>query len=68
VADQRGLPRAQVALAWMLAQPGLTAPIVGATQPHHLQDAAAALAVRLTPEETGALEQAYVPHPVLGFS
>ena len=68
VADQRGVPRAQVALAWMLAQPGLTAPIVGATQPHHLQDAAAALAVRLTPEETAALEQAYVPHPVLGFS
>ena len=68
VAEQRGLPRAQVALAWMLGQPGITAPIVGATRPQHLLDAVAAVAVRLTPEETGALEEAYVPHPVAGFS
>ncbi len=68
VADQRGLPRAQIALAWMIAKPFITAPIVGATKPHHLADAVAALSVRLTPEETTALEGLYVPHPVLGFS
>jgi aryl-alcohol dehydrogenase-like predicted oxidoreductase len=68
VAEQRGIPRAQAALAWLLAKPGVTAPIVGATKPHHLEDAAAALAVRLTPEEITALEEPYIPHPVLGFS
>ncbi|MGA9062476.1 MAG: aldo/keto reductase [Terracidiphilus sp.] len=68
VAEKRGIPRAQVALAWLLARPGVTAPIVGASKPHHLEDAAAALAVRLTPEEMTALEEPYVPHPVLGFS
>jgi aryl-alcohol dehydrogenase-like predicted oxidoreductase len=68
VAEQRGVPRAQVALAWLLSRPGLTAPIVGATRPHHLPDAVAALALRLTPEETAALEAPYVAHPVLGFS
>lgn len=68
VAERRGLPRAQVALAWMLGKPFITSPIVGATQPHHLTDAVAALAVRLTPEEVVSLEQPYEPHPVLGFS
>ena len=68
VAEQRGVPRAQVALAWMLGKPGITAPIVGATKPHHLKDAVAALALRLTPEEIAALEEPYTPHPVLGFS
>ena len=67
VAEQRGVPRAQVALAWMLSKPAITAPIVGATKPHHLSDAAAALALRLTPEEISTLEEAYVPHPMLGF-
>ena len=50
------------------AKPGVTAPIVGATKPHHLEGAVAALEVKLTPEEMTALEELYVPHPVLGFS
>ena len=68
VAQQRGVPRAQLALAWLLSKPVITAPIVGATKPHHLQDAAAALSLRLPPEEVSSLEEPYVPHPVLGFS
>ncbi|HWA93093.1 MAG TPA: aldo/keto reductase [Terracidiphilus sp.] len=68
VAEKRGVPRAQVALAWLLAKPGVTAPIVGATKPHHLQDAVDALKVKLTDEELKLLEEPYVPHPVLGFS
>jgi 1-deoxyxylulose-5-phosphate synthase len=68
VAEKRGVPRAQVAMAWLLAKPGVTAPIVGASKPHHLEDAVAALAVQLTPDEMAALEEPYAPHPVLGFS
>jgi 1-deoxyxylulose-5-phosphate synthase len=68
VAEQRGIPRAQVALAWLLAEPAVTAPIVGASKPHHLQDAVAALSLQLTPEEIAALEEPYIPHPVLGFN
>jgi 1-deoxyxylulose-5-phosphate synthase len=68
VAEARGLPRAQVALAWLLGKPGVTSPIVGATKPHHLEDAVAALSIKLTPEEVARLEEPYVPHPVLGFS
>jgi aryl-alcohol dehydrogenase-like predicted oxidoreductase len=68
VASQRGIPRAQVALAWLLAKPGITAPIVGATKPHHLDDAVAALSVRLTENEIQALEEPYVPHAVAGFA
>jgi 1-deoxyxylulose-5-phosphate synthase len=68
VAEKRGIARAQVALAWLLAKPAVTAPIVGASKPHHLEDAVAALSVRLTPDEIAALEEPYVPHPVLGFS
>ena len=68
VADKRGVPRSQVALAWLLAQPGVTSPIVGATKPNHLDDAVAALGVRLTPEELTFLEEPYRPHPVLGFT
>jgi len=67
VAEQLGVPRAQVALAWLLSK-GVTAPIVGATKPHHLQDAVAALSLRLDPEHLAALEAPYVPHPVLGFN
>ena len=59
---------AQLALAWLLAKPGVTSPIVGATKPHHLEDAVAALNVRLSPEEIAELEAAYVPHPVSGFA
>jgi aryl-alcohol dehydrogenase (NADP+) len=66
VAGRRGLPPAQVALAWLLAQPGVTAPIVGATRLEHLEDAAAALDVRLDEAERQALEAAYRPHRVLG--
>ncbi len=68
IAEARGIPMAQVALAWMLSNPVITAPIVGATRPHHLEDAVAALAVQLTPNEIQHLEEAYQPHPVLGFS
>jgi aryl-alcohol dehydrogenase-like predicted oxidoreductase len=68
VAEARGLPMAQVALAWMLSKPVITAPIVGATKPHHLDDAVAALSVQLTPDEIHHLEEPYQPHPTLGFS
>jgi aryl-alcohol dehydrogenase-like predicted oxidoreductase len=67
VAATRGVPRAQVALAWLLQQPGITAPIVGASRLGHLEDAMAALALRLTTEELAALETPYVPHPVSGI-
>ncbi len=68
VAEERAVPRAQVALAWMLSKPVITAPIIGATKPNHLQDAVAALSLHLTPEELASLEEPYTPHPVLGFS
>jgi 1-deoxyxylulose-5-phosphate synthase len=68
VAEARGVPMAQVALAWMYAQPVVTAPIVGATKMHHLDDAVAALDVQLTREEIATLEEPYVPHPVVGFA
>jgi aryl-alcohol dehydrogenase (NADP+) len=67
VAKGRGVPRAQVALAWVAQQPTVTAPIVGVTKPHHLTDAVAALDLRLTADETTLLEQQYLPHPVAGF-
>ena len=67
VAAARAVPRAQVALAWLLAQPGLTAPIVGASKPGHLDDAVAALAVQLSAEEIATLEAPYLPHAVVGF-
>jgi aryl-alcohol dehydrogenase (NADP+) len=67
IAQDRAVSRAQVALAWVLAKPGVTAPVVGATRPQHLDDAVAALDLRLTPDEIAALEEPYVPHPVVGF-
>jgi len=67
VASQRGVPRAQVALAWLLHQTFITAPIVGASKPHHLDDAVAAVALKLTAEEIASLEEPYAPHPVVGF-
>jgi aryl-alcohol dehydrogenase-like predicted oxidoreductase len=67
VAGARGLPPAQVALAWLLQKGGVTAPIVGATKIHHLEDAVAAVEVKLGSDETRALEAAYQPHPVAGF-
>src|SRR5829696_2709092 len=66
VADARGLPPAQIALAWLLGKPAVTAPIVGATKLGHLQDAIAATDVRLTEEESRRLEAPYRPHPILG--
>jgi aryl-alcohol dehydrogenase-like predicted oxidoreductase len=65
VAEAHSLPMAQVALAWMLSKPVITAPIIGATQPHHLQDAVAALSVQLTQEQIQHLEETYQPHPIL---
>jgi aryl-alcohol dehydrogenase-like predicted oxidoreductase len=66
VAAERGVPPAQVALAWLLSKPGVTAPIVGATKLGHLTDALAAEALELTDDEVKRLEEPYVPHPVLG--
>jgi Predicted oxidoreductases (related to aryl-alcohol dehydrogenases) len=66
VAKERGLPPAQVALAWMLHKQAITAPIVGATKPGHIEDAVAAVAVELSDDEITALEKPYLPHPVLG--
>jgi aryl-alcohol dehydrogenase-like predicted oxidoreductase len=67
VAQTRGVPRAQVALAWLAGQPGVTAPIVGATKPQHLDDAVAALDLELTDDEVTRLEAPYRPHAVSGF-
>jgi aryl-alcohol dehydrogenase-like predicted oxidoreductase len=68
VAAKRGVPRAQVALAWLLSKPFMTAPIVGASKPNHLEDAVAAVSLKLSEEEITKLEEPYVPHPVVGFS
>ncbi|HSB64982.1 MAG TPA: aldo/keto reductase, partial [Anaerolineales bacterium] len=68
VAEERGLPMAQIALAWMLSKPAITAPIIGATKLNHLEDAVAALSVQLSGEEIKHLEELYQPHPVLGHS
>jgi aryl-alcohol dehydrogenase (NADP+) len=66
LAKDRGVPPAQVALAWLLHKPGVTAPIIGASKPHHLEDAVAALALKLNAQEIERLEEVYIPHPVLG--
>ncbi|MBW4080799.1 aldo/keto reductase [Paenibacillus sp. S150] len=68
IAEERGIPRARVALAWVLQKKPVTAPVVGATRMVHLEDAAAAVAIRLSPEEIQRLEEPYLPHPVVGFS
>ncbi len=68
IAEERGIPRAQVALAWLLHQPVVCAPIVGARTVQHLDDAIAALDVTLTNEEIERLEEPYGPHPVVGFA
>jgi aryl-alcohol dehydrogenase (NADP+) len=68
IAQKRGIPNAQVALAWVLQQPGITAPIVGASKMRHLEDAVAALSVKLDEAELQALAEPYQPHPVLGHS
>jgi aryl-alcohol dehydrogenase (NADP+) len=66
VATRRGVTSIQVALAWILGQPGVTAPIIGATRPEHLQQAVAALGLALDENERHYLEEPYTPHPVLG--
>jgi len=66
VATERGVPSAQVALAWLLHRPGVTAPIVGATKLRHLEDALAAEQLSLSDEEIARLEEPYVPHAVAG--
>jgi 1-deoxyxylulose-5-phosphate synthase len=68
IASERGVTPAQVALAWLLHRPGVTAPIVGATKPEHLHDALAAEQLKLSDEEIARLEEPYVPHPVLGHA
>ena len=68
VAERRGVPNAQVALAWVLQQPGITAPIVGASKMRHLEDAVAALSLKLDDAELQSLAEPYRPHPVLGHS
>jgi 1-deoxyxylulose-5-phosphate synthase len=67
IAAARGVPRAQVALAWVLQKKGMTAPIIGASKPEHLTDAVAALALKLTADEIDALEKPYVTRRVSGF-
>ncbi|HVL59310.1 MAG TPA: aldo/keto reductase [Burkholderiaceae bacterium] len=67
VATARGVPRAQVALAWVARKSPVTAPIIGVAKPSHLQDAVAALSLQLTADEIASLEGPYVPHPVAGF-
>ena len=68
VAAARGVPRAQVALAWVLQKKPVAAPIVGATKLQHLDDAMAALSLQLTPDEIAALEEPYVPHRIAGYA
>ncbi len=67
IAGARGVKNAQVALAWMLAKPGVTAPIIGASKMYQLEDAVSAMEIKLTEDEVKRLEEPYEPHPVLGF-
>ena len=67
VAGELSVKPAQVAIAWLLAQPGVTAPIIGASKMHHLEEAVQAVGLKLSVEHRAALEQPYQPHPVLGF-
>ncbi len=66
IAKKRGVPNAQIALAWILHQPGVTSPIIGATKTHHIDDAVKATELRLTQDELAHLEAPYKPHPILG--
>lgn len=67
IAGKHGVPRAQIALAWVLQKKPVSAPIIGATKLNHLEDAAAAISIKLTDEEILFLEEPYAPHPVKGF-
>uniref|UniRef100_UPI00312038E4 aldo/keto reductase n=1 Tax=Ferrovibrio sp. TaxID=1917215 RepID=UPI00312038E4 len=66
IAAARGLPMAQVAMAWVMTRPGITGPVIGASKPHHLDDAVAALSIRLSDGEVAALEAPYRPREVAG--
>ena len=68
LAKRRGVSSAQIALAWLLRQPGIISPIIGASKPHHLEEAVAALEIGLSEEECRFLEELYQPHPVLGHN
>jgi aryl-alcohol dehydrogenase (NADP+) len=68
VANERAVSMAQVATAWMLSKPGITAPIIGATKPHHIDDAVAAVELTLSDDEIARLEEPYTPHAVAGFA
>jgi 1-deoxyxylulose-5-phosphate synthase len=68
LATAYGVPPARIALAWLLHKPAVTAPIVGATKPRHVEDALAATDLALTADDIQHLEEPYVPHPVLGHS
>ncbi|ORI17273.1 aldo/keto reductase [Rhodococcus sp. 1168] len=68
IAAERSLPAAQIALSWLLHQPTVTAPIVGATSPHHLDDAVAALDIELTDNDRRRLEAPYIPHAVIEYT
>jgi aryl-alcohol dehydrogenase-like predicted oxidoreductase len=68
IAEQRGVPRAQIALAWVLRNPVITAPLIGATKSHHLDDAVAATAITLTDDEAASLQAAYTPREPAGFA
>jgi aryl-alcohol dehydrogenase-like predicted oxidoreductase len=66
VAEKHGVPRAHIALAWLLQKDSVVAPVIGATRIPHLESAVESLSVQLTPEEVAYLEEPYVPHPVVG--
>jgi 1-deoxyxylulose-5-phosphate synthase len=68
IAEKRDVPMSQIALAWLLQKEPVTAPIVGTTEISHIEDAVAAVSLKLTPEEIALLEEPYVPHPVLGMT
>ena len=68
VAAQRGVSPAQIACAWILQAPGVTAPIIGATQTRHLTELIAAVDIKLSPEEVAAIEKPYRPHRILGHA
>ena len=68
MAAAQGVAPAQVALAWLLQKPGVVAPVIGASKPQHLDDALAALDIRLGGEAIARLEEAYVPHAVAGMA
>jgi aryl-alcohol dehydrogenase (NADP+) len=68
LAEQLGVPRAQLAMAWVLRNPVITAPLVGVTKTQHIDDAVAALTLSLTDDDVAALEEPYTPRTIVGFS